>query len=122
MEESQSHVDMAVGNVLSSSRLLMAHPGAAKFNQMYASADKSTTNLAEVVNSRGRLRQTANSSNLGARSDFYISSSSVVSDFLLNFSVAVPANGITPYGWGFQAISSIEITYSNSLIQNIIIN
>ena len=55
MEDGFSHIDQAVANVLTQKRLLLSHPGASKFNQMYASADKSTTNLAESVNSRGRL-------------------------------------------------------------------
>lgn len=121
MGDGFTHVDMAVQNVLTGSRLLMAHPGAAKFNQLYASADKSTTNLAECVNSRGRLRFDANNLALGGRSDFYISSSSIVNDFMLNVSYQVPASGVVTFGWLFQAIQEIQITYSNSLIQNVVI-
>ncbi len=116
-------IDNAVGNVLSDKRLLLSHPGASKFNQLYATADKSTTNLAETVNSRGRLRQSSNSKALGSRSDFYISSSSLVSDIMITFSVTTTAaTHMMQRGWGFQAINSIEITYANSLIQNLVIS
>ena len=82
-------IDNAVANVLSGSRLLLAHPGAAKFNQLYATPDISTTNLAETVNSRGRLRQDGNSKTVGGRTDFYLSSSSLVSDIILTFSITL---------------------------------
>jgi hypothetical protein len=117
-----TEIDNAVANVLSSKRLLLSHPNAAKFNQLYATSDKGTTNLAESVNSSGRNRVSSNSLAVGGRSDFQVSSSSVVYDLILQFEIpAVPADGKLMSGWGFNAISSIEITYSNSLIQNLVI-
>jgi hypothetical protein len=119
MEGGMTHIDNAVTNVLSRNRLLLAHPGAAKFSALYASADKATTNLAECVNSTGRLRQESQSKSIGGRTDIMISSSSVVSDILLHVQLAVGANQITTSGWLFKAIKSLEITYSNSLIQQL---
>lgn len=117
-----AHIDEAVANVLTSSKLLMSHPNDAKFNQLYATSDKGTTNLAECVNSCGRNRISGNSSSVGGRTDFQISSSSVVYDVILQFQVGtVPTAGKLHGGWGFDAINSIEITYSNSLIQNLVI-
>jgi hypothetical protein len=123
MSENDSGIDSAVSNVLSGSRLLLSHPGAAKFNQLYATPDASTTNLAETVNSRGRLRITSNSKAVGGRSDFYLSSSSLVSDIILNFSITLTnANQMLGFGWGFDAINAVECTYANSLIQSLHIN
>lgn len=123
MSENDSGIDSAVSNVLSGSRLLLSHPGAAKFNQLYATPDASTTNLAETVNSRGRIRITANSKSVGGRSDFYLSSSSLVSDIILNFSVELTdASQMLGFGWGFDAINAVECTYANSLIQSLHIN
>jgi hypothetical protein len=116
-------IDGAVANVLSGSRLLLAHPGAAKFNQLYATPDMSTTNLAETVNSRGRLRQESNSKTVGGRSDFYLSSSSLVSDIILTFSITLnDAAQFTLAGWGFDAINAVECTYANSMIQSLHVN
>ena len=107
-------IDGAVANVLSGSRLLLAHPGAAKFNQLYATPDMSTTNLAETVNSRGWLHQVSNAKKVGGRSDFYLSSSSLVSDIILTFSITLTDDEqFTGLGWGFDAINAIECTYAN---------
>jgi len=120
MSENDSGIDSAVSNVLSGSRLLLSHPGSAKFNQLYATPDMSTTNLAETVNSRGRIRITANSRSVGGRSDFYLSSSSLISDIILNFSVDLTdASQMLGFGWGFDAINALECTYANSLIQSL---
>ena len=51
MEDGFSHINQAVANVLTSKHLLLSHPRASKFGSLYASADQSTTNLAECVNS-----------------------------------------------------------------------
>lgn len=115
-------IDDAVANVLSSKKLLLSHPNGAKFNQLYATSDKGTSNLAESVNSSGRNRVSANSTSVGGRTDFQVSSSSVVYDLILQFEIAtVPTAGKLHGGWGFDAINSIEITYSNSLIQNLVV-
>ncbi len=121
-DEYNSPIDSAISNVLSSKRLLLVHPSANKFNQMYASPSESTSNLAEVVNSRGRLRFSGNSKSLPGRTDYYISSSSLVSDFILNVVVRTTAAHQLNRGWLFQMIERIEITYANSLIQNLVVS
>ncbi len=116
-------IDQAVTNVLSSKRLMLAHPGGAQLHALYPYANTVTTHLAECVNSRGRFRVPSNGQQFGSKTTFSLSSSSIVSDMILSFDVTVGAvAAFTPCtGWGFECINNIEITFSNSLIQQSII-
>lgn len=122
------YVDSAVETVLSSSRLKLAHPGNAKLTQVYPTPSEVTSVLAQAINHRGQFRVSANSKGLGARSDFILSSSALISEIAIIGQITTAANlgvdeGIKPnaIGWGFDLIESVEITYSNSLMQNMFI-
>ncbi len=122
------YVDSAVQTVLSSSRLKLAHPGNAKLTEVYPTPSETTSVLAQAVNNRGQFRVSPNSLNFGARSDFVLSSSALISEMAISGTVeqtftAGPLLNSKPnaVGWAFDLIESIEITYSNSLMQNMFI-
>lgn len=118
------YVDSAVQTVLSSSRLKLAHPGNAKLTQVYPTPSETTSVLAQAINHRGQLRVAANNKNLGGQSNFIVSSSALISEMAIVGRILVP-NAINAkpncIGWIFDMVESIEITYSNSLMQNMII-
>jgi len=121
------YVDSAVQTVLSSSRLKLAHPGNAKLTQVYPTPSETTSVLAQAINHRGQFRVSPNNLNFNSRSDFILSSSALISEMAINGVVTIangdPARPLKPVavGWGFDVIESIEITYSNSLMQNMFI-
>jgi hypothetical protein len=121
------YVDSAVETVLSTSRLKLAHPGNAKLTQVYPTPSESTSVLAQAINHRGQFRIAPNNQNLNSRSDFIVSSSALLSEFVINgeirYTNLVQGQYIKPgqNGWGFNLIDSIEVTYSNSLMQNMFI-
>lgn len=122
MADYNTPIDRAVENVLTSKRILLAHPGASKLNQQYATSDKVTSNLAETVTSRGRLRVGNNSKAFGATTNFNVSSSSIVSSIMLRAAVTKTANfNVSQEGWLFDAIDSVEVTFSSSLLSNMLI-
>lgn len=115
-------IDSAVSNVLSSSRLLLKHPGAMKLSEWYPSSSQATTQIAKAVNSNGRLRITSNNLALGASSNFSISSPSLVYGMSLSVVLTTPADSYLGFnGWLFSLIQSIEITVSNSLMSNVVL-
>lgn len=123
------YVDSAVQTVLSSSRLKLAHPGNAKLTQVYPTPSETTSVLAQAINHRGQFRASSNSKSFAGRSDFVASSSALLSEFAVVGSVTV-TNGVgnpvpsakpNEVGWIFQLVDSIEITFSNSLMQAMII-
>lgn len=128
------YVDSAVQTVLSSSRLKLAHPGNAKLTQVYPTPTETTSVLAQAVNHRGQFRASSNSKNFPGRSDFVVSSSALLSEYSIVGQVTLrngPALGVAPtiiasakpneVGWIFNMVESIEITFSNSLMQAMII-
>lgn len=122
------YVDSAVQTVLSSSRLKLAHPGNAKLTQVYPTPSETTSVLAQAINHRGQFRVSPNNLNFNSRSDFILSSSALISEMAINGVITVvnaadPGTVLKPVatGFGFDLIESIEITYSNSLMQNMFI-
>ncbi len=120
------YVDSAVQTVLSSSRLKLAHPGNAKLTQVYPTPSETTSVLAQAVNNRGQFRVSSNTKNFGARSDFILSTSALFSEMAITgvfkWTNAVGLESkLNAVGYGFDLIESIEITYSNSLMQNMFI-
>lgn len=112
----------AISDVLSTKRLKLVHPGAGKLTQMYATPEDVTSILAEVVSHRGQYRISSNNLALGAQSNFSMSTSAIIECPLLVFSIKAPDNGFFSHeGWGFDCVESIEVTYANSLMQNVII-
>lgn len=117
-----SHIDRAVASVLSSSKLKLAHPGASQLHEFYATPSSCTSHLAESIQSYNRLRVVANNLQLASQTNFVISTSSIVTSLWLHVTIAAGAGFKLPSdGWLFQAINSIEVTFSNSLLQNMII-
>lgn len=115
-------VEEGVSDVLSRSRLKTGHPGDARLGQVYPTPADSVSVLAETVSNRGQLRVASNSNTFGSQSNFIVSSSALLSNFMLNFYIRKPADGVAAYmGWGFGLIDSIEITLSNSMMQSMFI-
>lgn len=115
-------IDNAVADVLSSKRLKLVHPGDGRLTQVYATAADVTSMLAEAVTHRGQYRVASNNLALGAQSQFIISTSAIIADMYLIFSVTAPSGSFFSHsGWGFDLIESVEVTYANSLMQNMVI-
>ena len=121
------YVDSAVQTVLSSSRLMLAHPGNAKLTQVYPTPSETTSVLAQALNHRGQFRVKPNNKQFNSRSDFILSSSALVSEMTLVGNVSFANGGAGQswkpncVGWIFDMVESMEVTYSNSLMQNMII-
>jgi hypothetical protein len=117
-----SHIDRAVASVLTRSKLKLAHPGASQLHEFYATPSSCSSHLAESIQSYNRLRVVANNLLLASQTNFVISTSSIVTSLWLHVSITGAAGFKLPTdGWLFQAINSIEVTFSNSLLQNMII-
>lgn len=116
-------IDQAVASVLSRSKLKLSHPGASQLHEFYAAPSNCTSHLAEAVTNYNRVRIAANNLSLNSQTTFTISTSSLVSSIWLHVTLASGGTGYkTPHdGWLFDAINSIEWTYSNSLLQNVVI-
>lgn len=116
------HVSRAVANVLSSNRVRLSHPGASKLSELYCNPSEATSYLAETVQSYHRVRVTANNLNLGTQSNFTISTSSIVSSLWLHVGLAASTGYKLPCdGWLYNAIHDVQITFSNSLLSNMVI-
>jgi len=124
----EEYIDSAIQQVLSSSRLKLAHPGNAKLTEVYPTPSSVTSILAQAINHRGQFRVAPNNRLFGARSDFILSSSALISEIAIAGSFTVENTGgpaaqlkLNAVGYGFDLIESIEITFSNSLMQNMFI-
>jgi hypothetical protein len=118
------YIDSAVQQVLSGSRLKLAHPGNAKLTAVYPTPSDVTSVMAQTITHRGQLRVAPNSKRFGSRSDFILSSSALVSDIILSGRINIPVAAAAHFnaiGWVWDMMESIEITYSNSLMQNMFI-
>lgn len=117
-----SAIDGAIADVLSTKRNKLVHPGDGVLSQSYATPREVSSILAEAVTHRGQYRVASNNLALGAQSNFILSTSAIIADPMLCLSLQAPTNAFFAYaGWGFDLIESIEITYSNSLMQNMVI-
>jgi hypothetical protein len=115
-------IDNAVADVLTSKRLKLVHPGDGRLTQVYATSSEVTSMLAEAVNHRGQYRVASNNLALGAQSNFIISTSAIITDMYLVFNITAPSGDFFSHsGWGFDLIESVEVTYANSLMQNMVI-
>ncbi len=115
-------ISEAVQRTLTSKPILMSHPSSLGLTDLYSSVSNSTSHLVETQNKSGATRISANSKALGATSNFSISSSLLNYGFTLNMSVTIPANHILNQGWGLAAIDYIELSFPNSLAQNMLIS
>lgn len=115
-------IDQAVASVLSRSKLKLSHPGASQLHEFYAAPSNCTSHLAESVQNYHRVRIAANNLNLNSQTTFTISTSSLVSSLWLHVTLAAGTGFKIPHdGWLFDAINTIEITFSNSLLQNMVL-
>lgn len=117
-----AQIDTAVASILSRSKLKLSHPGASQLHEFYASPSNCTSLLAESVQNYHRVRIAANNLSLNSQTTFTISTSSLVSSLWLHCSVTLGAGFKLPHnGWLFDSIASIEVTFSNSLLQNMVL-
>lgn len=114
-----NYVDDAAEQILSQKRVLLRHPGSRGINELYPTPNRSSTQLAEVVNARGRYVVSGNSLQIPGTTNFSISTSSIIENWEVHATINLPANAVVNTGWLFQAISRVEITYANSLMQSI---
>lgn len=112
-------MDAALSQVLVSKEVLAKHAGQMELHSFYPSPADAQSQVVLATNSSGRYRISANSVAFGAASNFTVSSSSILYGLTLNASLTTPADTVIAYdGWLFSAIQSIEITLSNSVVQN----
>lgn len=127
-------IDQAAASVLASSEMLLTAPNNAKLHALYPTPAECTSTIAQTVCNSGQIRVTSNSKSLGASSNFHISSSAILDPPVLNvtldLTLAVDGGnapsypvGIAPCGdgWLFGLIESLEVTYSNSNLSNLIL-
>lgn len=112
----------AVERTLANKPMLMSMPNSSALTDLYPSVSNSTSHLVECVNRSGSIRISPNSKLLGATSNFSVSSSLLLYNPTLNISITQPANHIMFDGWGLQAIETLELSFANSLAQNMIIS
>lgn len=131
-----SAIDQAAASVLASSEILLSAPNNAKLHALYPTPAECTSTIAQMVCNSGQIRVTSNSKSFGGVSNFHISSASILDPPVLNvtlpITIASPVAltaasdlpiGVAPCGdgWLFQLISSIEVTFSNSNLSNLIL-
>lgn len=118
------HIQRAVESVLSRSRLKLDHPGDLNLHPFYADPTNFISHTAESVQSYNRLRVTANNLQLNSQSNFTVSTSSLVSSLWLHVTLQGATNNgfkLPADGWLYNAVSSIELSFSNSIISNLVI-
>lgn len=127
-------VDAAAAHVLSNNEILMSSPSNAKLSAFYPTPSESSNTIAQAVCNSGQLFVNANSKIFNSRSDFQVSTANILDAPMLTLSIVVPAldAGTSPGrantycgtwqdGWGFDIIESLEVSYSNSNISNLIV-
>ncbi len=118
-----AQISQAVASVLSRSKVKLAHPGGSQLHEFYASPANCTSHLAESIQSFNRLRVTSNNLLLGSQTNFTISTSSIVTSMFLQVSLDGSTGYKTPHdGWLFDAINSLEVSFSNSLLQSMVLS
>jgi len=128
------YVDAATAFVLSNNELLMSAPSNSKLTAFYPTPQESTNTLAQAVCNSGQLFVRANSKRFGSPSNFQVSTANILDAPLLTMKIVIKeldavqstqrANtfvGSWQEGWGYDLIQSIEISYSNSNISNLIV-
>jgi len=122
-----SPIDAAAASVLSANEVLLAAPGQMKLASFYPTPAECSSTIAQSVNNSGQLYVTSNSLGFGSSSNFQISSANLVDSPILNVQIQLPALagdrlfGLSEDGWLFAMIRSIEISYSNSNLSNLIL-
>lgn len=105
--------DAVLGAV--NTKIALHNPGGTLFSEWYPSPYNTDHHVAKALNKAGSVRISSNNLNLGATSNFIISSSELVYGFSLNCALQTPANTVIAFeGWFFSLIDRISITISNS--------
>lgn len=100
-------------------KLALNNPGGVLLSSWYPSEYNTEHHIADAVNSAGKIRISSNNLNLGATSNFTISSSELVYGIALNCALTTPAASIiNSQGWFFSLINTVEFTISNSTMGN----
>ena len=123
-------VDAAAAAVLSSNEVLLAAPNNAKLMEFYPTPAECSSTIAQAVNNSGQLFVRANSLTFGSSSNFQISSANILGCPVLNAEITIDAAvttktrlwAIDEDGWLFAMIRSIEVSYSNSNLSNLILD
>ncbi len=131
----EGFVDAAAAHVLSNNEILMSAPSNAKLSGFYPNPSESTNTIAQAVCNSGQLFVRANSKSFSSASDFQVSTANILDAPLLTMRIQMPAAttfaneaarqgvliGSYNEGWGYDLIESLEISYSNSNISNLIV-
>ena len=129
------YVDAAAAQVLSNNELLMSAPSNAKLTSFYPTPAESQNSIAQAVANSGQLFVRANSKVFGSSSDFQVSTANILDAPILSMEITVNAIigalngedanlyvGSWQDGWGFDLIESMEVSYSNSNISNLVVS
>lgn len=129
--DGQGYVDAAAAHVLSNNEILMASPSSAQLSAFYPTPAESTNTIAQAVCNSGQLVVKANSKTFPGSSDFQVSTGNILDSPFLSMVIRIPAlvhaQAANLYvaswsdGWGYDLIDSVEVSYSNSNISNLII-
>lgn len=120
-------IDSAASAVLSSNEVLLAAPNNAKLTALYPTPGECTSVIAQSVNNSGQLFVNSNTLRFGSSSNFQISSANILDTPMLRLQFTIPGHAHTHYlaivqdGWIFNMIRSIEVSYSNSNLSNLIL-
>lgn len=122
-------VDSAASAVLSQNPILLAAPSDMKLHEFYPTPSECTSTMAQSVNNCGQLFITSNSKTFGSSSDFQVSTANLIDGLYINVEIKPTfdngaANKYSCFsedGWLYNMIRSIELSYSNSNISNLIL-
>jgi hypothetical protein len=116
-----ANFDTKVEQLLSSSRLLLNHPGSAQLgSDLYSNVHNSQIELIRRQAYHGRYKATANSLTLGGTSSFYLQPGTIFNQIYVAGQLALPRYGRVTDFWMLKAIERIEIIVSgNSSIQSL---
>lgn len=113
--------DTKLEQLLSSSRLLLNHPGASQLgSDLYSNVHNSQVELIRRQAFHGRYKATANSLSLGGTSTFFLQPGTIFNQAYIVGSLVLPQYGRLPDMWLLKAIDRIEVIVSgNSSIQSL---
>ena len=116
-----ANFDTKVEQLLSTSRLLLNHPGQAQMgSDLYSNVHNSQIEMIRRQAYHGRYKASANSMTLGGSSTFYLQPGTIFNQIYIAGELAVPLHGRMASGWLLKAVDQLNIVVSgNSSIQNL---